>query len=68
MLSFCLLLFRFASITQPIMKIIFKEDYIMKEKLLKIYNSDTALARTQGVVIGLMVATIIVNAINKIKD
>jgi hypothetical protein len=50
------------------MKIIFKEDYIMKEKLLKIYNSDTALARTQGVVIGLMVATIIVNAINKIKD
>ena len=40
----------------------------MKEKLLKIYNSDTALARTQGVVIGLMVAIIIVNAINKIKD
>ena len=40
----------------------------MKEKLLKIYNSDTALARTQGVVIGLMVAMIIVNAINKIKD
>ena len=63
MLSFCL-----AQKAQPIMKIIFKEDYIMKEKLLKIYNSDTALARTQGVVIGLMVATIIVNVINKIKD